>query len=284
MRIWASIGAIVLAIITLSINLGMPASARPADFRNGAYRCLLAAEKAFSDGRAGEAVGHFRMALMRAYRCGRRGVAERVKVRLATAGVEIADTDLDSAFCLLSAYALVSQDFDTSADNVESFVLLKSRGKITSFEYPLILEGGGRTFWLEPPTVAPVFIYRMFEDELELRKVPGRLTYLKAGELPPGYRFSHCYSLPIGSPKKFRESELSIVSGESENLGLVLGTNGSARYHYSVDSIFSVKKGRTVLEMKGSSRYFCFNSIIFFSDQMDGKDVKIDLVRTYRLM
>ncbi len=273
-----------MAVIALVTNLGMKASQRQADFSNGAYRCLLAAEKAVSEGRAGEAVGHFRTALMRAYRCGRRGVAERVKIRLATAGVEVADSDLDSAFSLLSAYALVAQDFDAAADSVENFVLLKSRGKITSFEYPLILEGGGRTFWLEPPTAAPVFIYRRFDDAYELRKVPGRLTYLKAGELPPGYMFSHCYSLPLGSPKKFRESELIVSSNETENLGMVLGTNGSAKYYYSVDSIFSVKKGRSVWEMKGSSRYFCFNSIILFSNQMDRKDVKIDLVRTYRLM
>jgi hypothetical protein len=138
----------ITSIAAIAINLSIYDLPFPSDFRQGAYGILITAELALKEGNADKAIDNFRIAIMRATRCGRRGTFERIRARLATAGYDKCEEDPILASKLLCAYALLEKDFDNASNKVENFILFKSKGKVSQFEYPLIIKGGERTFWL----------------------------------------------------------------------------------------------------------------------------------------
>ena len=253
----------------------------PPDFQQGGYNILLQAEKEIEEKKIESAIENFKIAFMRAFRCGRKGVAIRIKTRLATAGFELAETDPESASLFLRAYSLFSEDFEKTATLTESFILNKSRGKISSFRYPLVYKNGSRTFWLDAPQCAPIFIYRMLDPQTELYKYPGFLIYLKAKDLPKNYNFSYVYPFSISCPKGTRAFEIEFNSKKEELLAVVVGTNDREKYYFNIENPISLKKEVKEFEIPFQKSYFVLNSIIVFSNTLSKKEVDIFLVRNY---
>ncbi|MCX7830722.1 MAG: hypothetical protein N2445_06660, partial [Acidobacteria bacterium] len=159
--------SVVLAVIAVIINQSYFDAPFPSDFKQGAYNLLLKAEEDIAEGNSETAIEKLKIAMMRANRCGRRGVFERIKTRFATSGRQIIEFDRQNALKMLCAYALFAADFNKTATQIESYVLNKTKGEITSFSYPLVYKNGSRTFWLESPKKAPIFLYRKLEPEAE---------------------------------------------------------------------------------------------------------------------
>lgn len=282
MRYLVAVFFVLLSISSAVVNSSVHDLPFPSDFRNGAYGILLEAETALKDKDPARALELFKIGIMRAGRCGRNGVVTRIRSRLATAGCRIAEDDPVSASGLLCAYALLSKDFETSAGKVENFLLVKSRGGMTKFDYPLIIKGGKRSFWLDHPRTAPVFLYSLLDPEYELYKLPGHLIHMKAGDLPRGYRFSSTYSLSVTGCNGFRESNLVVESHEDDQVGFVVGTNDSCRNFYSLKDMLKLKNETKEFKLGYQEYYFMINSIILFSDTPGRKNVEVKLVRKYR--
>ena len=144
------LAAVVLA--GLAVVLHLPALDPPVgltDFSQGAYRPLLRAEAELAAGHAGQALAAYQVAAMRAIRCGRDGVFDRIRLRLGSAGRQLAEKNRAGAWSLLSRYALWSQNFDAESRTVESWLLTRP-GWGPEFAYPVVLEDG-RTVWNDKP-------------------------------------------------------------------------------------------------------------------------------------
>ena len=276
-----SVLSILLALSALVAGQSVFDPSNPGDFRQGAYVILVEAERNLEKGDALAALKKFKIAFMRANRCGRKGVASRIRTRLASAGCDLMTADPAAASKLLAAYSLLSDDFDAAAGKTEDLLLRLTGGRMTRFDYPLIIDGGARTFWLEQPKAAPVFVYSRMDPARELYKLPGQLTYLRAGDLPKDKRFSRSYTILIGSQVKFGEFELSVLSKEKEKITLVVGTNDRKKYHYTIEEPFRVVHGSQDFKFEAVPHYFMLNSLIFFSDSMRKNDVEATLVRKY---
>ncbi len=272
---------VVISLFAIIINFNYFDRPFPQDFANGAYNILLKAEEYVLKGRVDEAVECFKIAMMRSKRCGRNGVYERIKTRLATAGCEIIEKEPQSALNLLTAYSLFAKNFDKTATVVESFVLNKSKGKLTTFSYPLIYKNGKRTFWLESPKISPIFLYRKLPQETELYKYPGNLIYLKAGDLPAEGNFGLYYPLLIGCPQGTRAFDLIVSSEKRENNIVIIGTNDSCSYYRNVKVYTQSQKTMEIFTQMYQRNYFVLNSIIVISDKPFAKDINLYLVRKY---
>lgn len=272
---------LLLALLSVFINLSKFDLSFPPDFRQGAYSILLDAESEISNNSIDDAIEHLKIAMMRAYRCGRKGVFERIKIRLATSGHSLVDKNPEGASHLLAAYSLFGKDFDKSATKTEGFILEKTKGKICKFEYPIIYKDGKRTFWLDSPKTAPILVYRRFKSDVELYKFPGNLSYIKAGELPDDYNFSFYYGTSMGCPVGMRESRIIVNSNEEKNFGLVLGTNDRHTFYFNMKNYFVIKSGVNEFKIDQQFDYFVLNSIVILSDNFNQKKVNVSLVREY---
>jgi hypothetical protein len=282
MKTFYSLLCFICSFAAIAINLSIYDLPFPSDFRQGAYATLRTAEEALKEGNADRAIDDFRVAIMRATRCGRRGVFERIRTRLATAGYDKCENDPVLASKLLCAYALLSPDFDNTSNKIESYVLLKSKGKVSQFEYPLVIQGGNRTFWLECPKEAPIFIYSKLATAQELYKLPGGLTYLRAGELPKDYNYSYFYPISLLSPHGFREGQLTIRSENQENITLIIGTNDRNTFYYSADNTMTIGNETKTFSINPHHDYFVLNSIVAFSKNIGIKSIEVKLVRRFK--
>lgn len=281
MRIAMMMLLVAMSAVAVIANFHVFEKPYPPDFRQGAYSILCTAEKALVSGDAKGAAAGFKTGMMRAERCGRKGVAARIRNRFATAGFELASKEPAKAFELLKCYVLTAEDFDGTASKVENYILEKTSGRFCEFEYPLVESGGERTFWMDPARRAPVFLYSKLEADRELFNLPGGLTYLRAGELPKNYNYSMMFQFPLLSPHAFKEAELRIDSREERELGVVVGTNDRNYFLYDVANIVKLPAGRKYLRLEAKKDYFGVNSVILFSKNGGRKRVDVTLVRKY---
>lgn len=255
----------------------------PQDFMQGAYNILKAAEESVNQNKIDEAIEKFKIAMMRANRCGRKGVFQRIKTRLATLGYQMAESDPQNATKFLCAYSLLSADFDKTATQTESYILIKSKGKITKFTYPIVYKNGKRTFWLESPKPAPIFLYRKLDPETELYKYPGNLTYLKSKDLPQEANFSYFYPISIGCPKGTRDFKIEVESLEEKEFEMAIGTNNSNTFFHNTKNPYLIKKGENnFINIDASKRYFVLNSAIIFTQLIGSKKFNLNLIREYK--
>ena len=282
MKFFVAGSFVFLSVLAAAVNSTVYDLTFPSDFRNGAYGILLDAEKALTDKDTAEALELFKIGMMRAGRCGRNGIVTRIKTRLATAGYRIADEDPVSASRLLCAYALVSRDFESTSEKVENVLLTKSRGRLTRFEYPLVIKGGKQTFWLDQPRTAPVYLYSLLDPGYELYKLPGHLLHMKAGDLPRGYKYSSTYSLSVIGSRGFRGAELEFDSDDDDPIGVVVGTNDSCRKFYSLNDILKIRSETKEFKLDYQEYFFMINSLVVFSNSHGSRNVEVKLVRNFR--
>jgi hypothetical protein len=272
---------LLLAILSIFINLSKFNLSFPPDFRQGAYSILLDAESEISNNRTDDAIEDLKIAMMRAYRCGRKGVFERIKIRLATSGHSLVDKNPEGASHLLAAYSLFGRDFDKSATKTENFILEKTKGKICKFEYPIIYKDGKRTFWLDSPKTAPLFFYSKLKSDDQLYRFAGNISYLRVGKIPLDYDFSFFYSTSIGCLSGMKESKLVVKSNEKESFGFLLETNDRSKLFSDLKNPWLIKKGENVFVIKHQFHRFVINSAIVLSDNFNQKKVNVFLVREY---
>jgi hypothetical protein len=273
---------LLLAIVSIFINLQKFNLSFPPDFRQGAYSILLKAENELSSSKIDAAIEDFKIAMMRAYRCGRKGVFERIKIRLATSGHSLIDKDAEGASRLLIAYSLFGRDFDKSATKTEGFILEKTKGKIWKFEYPLIYKDGKRTFWLDSPKTAPLFFYSKLKSDDELYRFAGNISYLRVGKIPLDYYFSFFYGTSIGCLSGMKETKIVVRSNEEESFGFVLGTNNRSKFFTNMKNPWVIKKGENEFKIEQQFDYFVINSVIILSNDLRQKKVNVWLIREYK--
>lgn len=281
MRKYLFILTIFLIVLSVVLNLSIFDIVFPGDFRQGAYHILLEAEEKLKNNKIEEAIRDFKIAIMRANRCGRKGVSERIKIRLATAGKEKVEEKNYEGAKLFYAYALLQKDFEVAATKVEAYLLKVTKGEMNRFQYPIIIDKGKRNFWLELPKKAPIFLYRKLDNEFSLHHLPGALTYLKVKDLPKEKMFSKLYPVHVASPKFMKKMNLIFESFDKEEILVMVGTN-DPNYNYKELVNEKLKKGNPlVVEIGYQKKYFILNSIIVFSNKPFINKFNVFLERKY---
>lgn len=275
--------SLFLSIMAIVFNHSSYDRPFPQDFVQGAYNILKTAEECVIQNKIDDAIETYKIAMMRSHRCGRKGVYQRIKTRLATLGYEMAESDPQKAAKFLCAYSLFSSDFDTTANKIENYLLIKSKGKVANFTYPLVYKNGTRTFWLESPKVAPIFLYKRLDPETELYKYPGNMTYLKSKDLPEEANFSYFYPISIGCRKGTRDFKIEVESFEEKEFEMAIGTNNSNTFFHNTKNPYLIKKGENnFINIDASKRYFVLNSAIIFTQLIGSKKFNLNLIREYK--
>lgn len=173
-------------LATFAVVLHLPwtsAPALPAIFQQGALTPLVDAESALRLGRHPEAQEAFRLAFMRGFREDQKGVSERIRRRLASAGKQMLEQGIPSGWPYVAASCVLSSDFSHFASEAEQWAL--DTGLMAPpFPYALTEPSGRSTLWGAGPVKAPFWIYRRLPPGTQLEKWERLLYNVKAGDVP----------------------------------------------------------------------------------------------------
>lgn len=212
-----ALSALLALLAGVAILSGFRSEARPAngDFAQGAYAILLRAEDALREGRYAEARAAFYAAYLRAVKYGKPGVENRIRNRMAGAGMDLCGRGVAEGWEFLALYALWSDSFGTNSARVEDWYL-REVGSAERFTY-ILVRGDARTAWGDYGRKVPLwFLFRLpklLEDRDRLRGLAGPLYFTKIEEIPKGFRGATVFALRPTRPDSPAAESVCVLSG-----------------------------------------------------------------------
>lgn len=216
-----------LALVALALHLpGFNDSPSLTEdlFAQGAFRPLLKAEAALNGATPPSALALFQVAALRAQRSNQGPVFERVRFRLMNAGSALIRKDYQQGWTVLSTACLWARSFTRSAAETESWVV-EHVGAPPSFGYPLMAEGGRRTIWGQGPEKGALWLYRHFNPNHSLARLPGSLGNQTVAQLPASGDAAYAFPLALWFSKSSLPQVVSVVPRAGYGGTWYLGAN-----------------------------------------------------------
>ena len=267
---------LILAAAAIFIHLpSMTSVVTP--FSRDSFAVLPGAETALQSGKRDQALAAFRAAYARAIFEGLPGIAERVRLRTGLAGVKLLDGRAGEAWPFLEAFALLSDDFNRDAGEVESAYLSRPALHQTRFEYHLTRPDGS-TFWTRQPDLDWTGLWPFWvawNDTTTKPLVSG--IFLDKGAPWPSASYALVVLLDL-SNKMPMPIQADITAPNASTRAQAL---------YSPPSPFGkaevVAPGRWVVNGLLAKRGASLTRVILFTDALpDPGSVSITLLRDYR--
>lgn len=154
----------------------------------GGLAPLCAAEISLETRDATSALRSFQTVLARTRREGVADAFERVRRRMASAGLDLNGASPDAGWPLIARSCLMAPDFSAASLAAENWGLQTGRFG-PRFEYPLLSEGDGKSVWLTTADRAPLWLLRQMSPVGDLKSRAGALYGVRTDEIPRGGRF-----------------------------------------------------------------------------------------------
>ncbi len=245
--------AVLLSFAAIFAEAGVePPTTRRVLFGQGAFGCLVEAERAAQLGDGAKALEGFRTGLLRALREDRKDIYNRILLRMAGVGKDLATKSFQSGWPLLSQAALLSPNFSAWSARIERW-LLENGHPAGRFEYVIVNEDGIAEAWGAHPQKAPIWLYRRLPPATALAAYPGYLYNVRASDLPEQWSYSYCWNIPLRINGTRDATKLEVRGALAPDEGALLSLDSLIRWQPAVPD---EKAGALVFETTGFQRIY----------------------------
>ena len=266
-------------LVLLAIGLHVPYVDRQVSptsgFRRGSYAVLVTAEKDLKGARTESALAGLKIAFVRALYEGQGAVAERIRYRVGTAGIDLLKSKASDPWPFFEAFALLSPEFNAASLQVEDCLLGESASKLAGFEYRILMKDG-RTFWNARSSRGVTSVRRLVGWwQVRTGHFSGETFDLKLRAEKPAQRYYVIYPMRMscGSSARAAEGWAAVHNASRPICWFDLsGTYNEAR---PIDSVRWQAEGLFLIPTQA------LNKVVILSDQWNAEAQSISIFHVY---